>query len=215
MPTTTTNFGLKKPLVNNPTDQDLWGGFLNDNFDTIDAQVAPLDSPTFTGTPKAPTQSAADNSTNLATTEYVDTAVGAIIAVPSGAVMSFAMSTAPSGWLECDGSAISRTTYSTLFLAIGTTFGTGDGSTTFNIPDARGEFIRGWDNGRGVDAARVFGSNQDDAFKAHTHTYYDSSSTGGGDNLVGGARGTNGTTSSTGASETRPRNIALMYCIKT
>lgn len=70
--------------------------------------------------------------------------------------------TLPHDWLVCDGSAISRTTYPDLFVVIGTTYGVGDGSTTFNIPDLRGTFIRGWDNGRGVDAGRVFGSEQDD-----------------------------------------------------
>ena len=86
--------------------------------------------------------------------------------LPAGAVQSFAMSTAPSGWLDCDGSAVSRTTYSNLFSAIGTTFGTGDGSTTFNVPDLRGEFIRGWDDGRGVDSGRTFGTAQADEFRA-------------------------------------------------
>jgi microcystin-dependent protein len=78
-----------------------------------------------------------------------------------GKISMFARSTAPSGYLKCNGAAISRTTYEALFSAIGTTFGAGDGSTTFNIPDLRGEFIRGWDDARGVDAGRAFGSYQD------------------------------------------------------
>ncbi len=82
----------------------------------------------------------------------------------------FARSTAPSGYLKCNGAAISRTTYAALFSAIGTTFGAGDGSTTFNIPDLRGEFIRGWDDARGVDTSRVFGSWQDGQNLSHTHT---------------------------------------------
>ena len=57
---------------------------------------------------------------------------------PVGIVMVQAVSAIPSGWLECDGSAVSRTTYATLFTAIGTAYGTGDGSTTFNVPDASG-----------------------------------------------------------------------------
>jgi phage-related tail fiber protein len=72
-----------------------------------------------------------------------------------GKISMFARSTAPSGYLKCNGAAISRTTYEALFSAIGTTFGAGDGSTTFNIPDLRGEFIRGWDDARGVDSGRV------------------------------------------------------------
>lgn len=68
-----------------------------------------------------------------------------------GMVCYFARSTAPNGWLKCNGTAWSRTTYKALFDAIGTTFGEGDGSTTFEVPDLRAEFIRGWDDGRGID----------------------------------------------------------------
>lgn len=138
--------------------------------------------------------------------------------LPAGAVQSFAMSAAPSGWLDCDGSAVSRTTYSNLFSAIGTTFGTGDGSTTFNVPDLRGEFIRGWDDGRGVDSGRTFGTAQADELKSHNHTV----TTLGGASAVrpedvgaGNVGSQTSTTSSTGGNETRPRNIALLYCIKT
>lgn len=60
-----------------------------------------------------------------------------------GMIMPFAGTTAPTGWLSCDGSAVSRTTYATLFSNIGTTWGVGDGSTTFNVPDLRGLFLRG------------------------------------------------------------------------
>ena len=77
--------------------------------------------------------------------------------VPSGAVMHFAMQSAPTGWLKADGSAVSRTQYPVLFAAIGTTFGVGDGRTTFNLPDLRGEFVRGWGDSRGVDRGRAFG----------------------------------------------------------
>ena len=80
--------------------------------------------------------------------------------VPPGAVIPFAMATAPAGWLICDGSAVSRTTYADLFASIGTTYGTGNNTTTFNLPDLRGEFIRGSDNGRGLDAGRAHGSVQ-------------------------------------------------------
>ena len=135
--------------------------------------------------------------------------------IPAGAVQSFAMNTAPTGWLDCDGSAVSRTTYSTLYTAIGTTFGTGDGSTTFNVPDLRGEFIRGWDDGRGVDNGRTFGSAQADELKSHRHSIAFSGS--GWDAYSGLNQGTGVTdyTDYTGGNETRPRNIALLYCIKT
>lgn len=87
-----------------------------------------------------------------------------------GAIVQFGGDTAPTGWLECDGSAVSRTTYADLFAAIGTHWGSGDGSTTFNLPDYRGEFPRGWDNGRGVDAGRAIGSAQAAAFAEHLHS---------------------------------------------
>ena len=75
--------------------------------------------------------------------------------VPSGTVVSFAGSTAPSGWLLCDGSAISRSTYSDLFVIIGTTYGSGNGSTTFNIPDLRGRAVFGLDNMGGTASNRL------------------------------------------------------------
>lgn len=61
--------------------------------------------------------------------------------MPVGAILPYGGSAAPSGWLLCDGSAVSRTTYSDLFSVIGTTFGAGDGSTTFNVPDSRGRVV--------------------------------------------------------------------------
>lgn len=77
-----------------------------------------------------------------------------------GLVLPFAGSAASSGWLLCNGQAVSRTTYAALFAVIGTTYGVGNGTTTFNVPDLRGEFVRGLDNGRGVDAGRTIGSSQ-------------------------------------------------------
>ena len=79
--------------------------------------------------------------------------------VPSGVVSSFAGSSAPTGWLMCDGSTVSRTTYSDLFSVIGTTYGSGDGSTTFALPDLRGRFVAGVDNMGGTDAGRINWSN--------------------------------------------------------
>jgi microcystin-dependent protein len=90
--------------------------------------------------------------------------------LPAGAIQLFAMNVIPSGWLECNGAAISRATYAQLFNTIGTTYGAGDGSITFNIPDMRGQFARGWDNGRGVDPGRALGSLQGSANQAHNHT---------------------------------------------
>jgi microcystin-dependent protein len=141
-------------------------------------------------------------------------------AVPVGSITMYAANTAPTGWLECSGAAVSRTTYAGLFAAIGTVFGSGDGSTTFNLPDMRGEFARGWDNGRGIDPARAFGSAQGGAIEAHVHSVQPPSAT---DDTGAGltTTGTGGAetitpynTASTGGSETRPRNIALMFIIK-
>jgi len=152
--------------------------------------------------------------------------------IPVGMIAPFAMSTAPTGWLECDGSAVSRATYADLFAALSTTHGSGDGSTTFNVPDLRGEFIRGWDNGKGTDSGRTFGSSQTDELKSHFHrpNNYSSDSTnrffqglGSGSGYAYPATGGSGSllystiadqTDPTGGAETRPRNIAMMYCVK-
>ena len=133
---------------------------------------------------------------------------------PVGSIMDFAMNSPPTGWLECDGTAISRTTYASLFSAVGTTWGAGDGSSTFNLPDFRGEFRRGWDHGRGVDSGRAFASSQADELKAHAHT---TGIVGAITVQLGPAYPvvTSGNTGSTGGSETRPRNIAVLTCIKT
>lgn len=104
----------------------------------------------------------------LATRQYVEQAISR--AVPPGTLRFFARPAAPDGYLVCHGEAVSRHTYAALFEAIGVCFGEGDGETTFNLPDCRGEFIRGWDNGRGVDTGRVFGSAQSHAIQSHTHT---------------------------------------------
>lgn len=104
--------------------------------------------------------------------------------VPSGACLPYAGSSAPGGFLLCDGTAVSRTIYADLFAAIGESHGNGDGSTTFNLPDFRGRFIRGVDDSAGRDpdagsrTAMQPGGNtgddvgtvQDDAMLAHTHS---------------------------------------------
>jgi microcystin-dependent protein len=91
---------------------------------------------------------------------------------PAGQVAFFAMAAAPSGWLKANGALVSRTTYAVLFTAIGTVYGVGDGTTTFALPDLRGEFVRGLDDGRGVDVSRVLnGTSQVDSIENHTHTF--------------------------------------------
>ena len=160
---------------------------------------------------------------------------------PAGEISAFARTTPPEGWLVCDGSIVSRSTFARLFAAIGTTFGAGNGSTTFGLPDLRGEFIRGLDSGRGVDVGRALGTNQSSQNIAHTHngqtspsgrhshSFYLSSVTGANSYPLGatGPLGTNFSTSqggehvhnftteTSGGNESRPRNVALLYCIRT
>lgn len=88
----------------------------------------------------------------------------------AGSMMTWPKSTPPAGALERNGAAISRTTYADLFAVIGTDYGAGNGTTTFNIPDDRGLFERFWDNGKGYDTGRVFGSYQADQLQDHPHS---------------------------------------------
>lgn len=80
--------------------------------------------------------------------------------VPTGTVIMFSTSALPAGYLKCDGSAVSRTVYAKLFAVLGTLYGAGNGSTTFHLPDLRGEFPRFWDDARGIDPSRACGSWQ-------------------------------------------------------
>lgn len=184
----------------------------------------------------------------------------------TGLIGYFAAVSPPSGWLKANGAAVSRTTYAGLFAVIGTLYGAGDGSATFNLPDLRGEFLRGFDDGRGLDAGRVFGSVQAGQNASHTHTasaaavgdhahtaWMDSqgdhshssgtiaadnslkvSGVNGGTSASGSVRLTGAagshthnigtaaagshthtvTVAASGGNETRPRNIALLACIK-
>ena len=138
-----------------------------------------------------------------------------------GEIAFFARPNPPSGWLKANGAAVSRTTYAALFAAIGTTFGAGDGRTTFNLPDLRGEFLRCLDDGRNIDGGRRLGSSQGDEIKTHTINVPNSQWEG---NVSGSwffaERGNgnnnqpNNTITYTGGNETRPRNVALLACIK-
>mgnify|MGYP003634545446 CR=1 FL=1 len=150
------------------------------------------------------------------------------VGVPSGTVIYHAANTAPTGFLKANGAAVSRSTYSDLFTAVGTTFGVGDGSSTFNVPDLRGEFMRGWDDSKGTDSSRVFGSAQGDQMEQHNHitsNYPLHQGYGGGtgglvvrspadvqygnlSTILGNKGGTSN------SSENRPRNIAMLACIK-
>jgi len=160
---------------------------------------------------------------------------------PVGAVFCTAAASVPTGFLECNGAAVSRSTYASLFSAIASIYGSGDGSSTFNLPDLRGEFIRGFDNGRGVDNGRTHASAQSDQNKGHTHS---ASVTDPGhshtvNNFGGNFGGSSGTqtfrsdhvgtstaivqsattgvsvsNASQGGTEVRVRNIAMIYIIK-
>lgn len=186
----------------------------------------------------------------------------AVMLAPPGQVAMFATQSAPAGWLKANGAAVSRTTYAALFAAISTSWGAGNGSTTFNLPDLRGEFLRALDDGRGVDAGRTLGSPQDSQNLSHGHTAsQDGSHSHGGETAGVGdhthteanysltvgqntrapsvftaATTPNGTSSSnpagshqhaiyadgshqhfiyaSGGGESRPRNVALLACIK-
>jgi microcystin-dependent protein len=164
--------------------------------------------------------------------------------VPVGAVMPFAMSTAPSGWLAADGSEYSKTgTYAALFAVIGATHGEtngsgGAGTSHFRVPDLRGLFVRGSGSQTfgGLTYSSTFASKNQDTFKSHSHPFGGSLSVNpvvainapeAGNTATSGSAGrvtsvtattssagVNGTTNLAGGGETAPANIALLYCIK-
>jgi len=187
----------------------------------------------------------ANSDLNLATQKAIVTYVTNLFAtfnvptVPAGTVIYTASTATPSGYLLCNGSSISTSTYQSLFSVIGYTYGGSAGQ--FNLPDLRGQFIRGWDAGRGLDSGRNFGTSQTDAFKSHTHLYqdswevYDAEATNGLKDAFGnpvpynensnpqniavndadaGSYEFTRLTQSTGDVETRPTNVALLPVIK-
>lgn len=154
---------------------------------------------------------------------------------PPGATMLWWTDTAPTGWVFLEGQAISRTTYPRLFALFSTTYGVGDGSTTFNLPDPRGRFPRVWDHAKGIDpdagtrtapagssitAGDHVGTLQDDAFETHTHLYdkptANTINAGQGAGLAGnGATSTaSGAPSAGSGTETRPNNFNIGMIIK-
>lgn len=149
--------------------------------------------------------------------------------IAAGTIVGWFSTSPPTDFLECDGSAVSRTTYSDLFSEISDDFGAGDGSTTFNLPDLRGEFLRGWDHGAGTDpdaATRTdrgdtttgdnIGTKQADEFKSHIHDA-DSNQVDGttsGTFRIGSGTQQQNDTNATGGNETRPTNVNIMWCIK-
>jgi microcystin-dependent protein len=158
----------------------------------------------------------------------------AIPVVPVGTILAFAGVNIPSGYLICDGSAISRTTYSNLYNVIGNSWGTGNNSTTFNLPDLRGQFLRGVTGSStsdpdassrtakysGGNTGNNVGSYQVDEFKSHNHNLMGNITSGGGIPNQYVAKGQNDAntfglnTSSSGGSETRPKNAYVYFIIK-
>ena len=112
-----------------------------------------------------------DNSGNLSFQIVAGVPTGAVFALPNtqASGTGYQSNGIPTGYLECNGTAISRSTFAALFNVIGTSYGTGNGSTTFNLPDLRGEFIRGFDSGRGVDSGRSIASSQTAQNQSHSH----------------------------------------------
>ena len=172
----TNNFGLATKASPDFT------GTVDSAGDIVMGGTGALKLPNGT-TAQRPTAATGQIRFNSTTTEfegYNGSAWGGLASgVPVGTILAHAANTPPTGFLECNGSNISRSTYATLFSAISTTFGVGDGSSTFALPDLRGQFIRGWANTGSTDASRVFGSTQTDQNKNHTHTTDSTSLTGG------------------------------------
>lgn len=148
---------------------------------------------------------------------------GNVVAVPKdayalhepGTFLMTAMPTSevPYRTLRCTGAAVSRTVYAALFAKIGTAWGAGDGATTFNIPDARGRFPRGFDDGAGRDPGRVFGTYQLDALQNLTGSLTSGGGRGGfansGNTGVFGGQGTTAAGHSDGTNLTGYRDIAF------
>jgi len=175
---------------------------------------------------------AAQNTANAAATAATQAQATADAAIlPAGMVAAFPGTVAPSGWLKLNNALISRTLYSRLWTyaqgsgnlaaSEGTKqagqFGPGDGSTTFSLPDLRAEFVRGWDDGRGVDSGRGIGTWAAGSIEAHNHSIpplISSPGSGSTTGLAGGFFSAAQSTGSTGGTETRPRSVALLMCIK-
>lgn len=179
--------------------------------------------------------------TSVAYALVAETVADPTALTPPGIVSAFAGSAAPAGWLVCDGAQVSRTTYANLFAAIGTAHGSGDGSTTFHLPDYRGRFLRGVDGTAGNDPDKTartvlntggnsgnsVGSLQNDDYKSHNHTMRNYSPLFSGD-LIRNYIQLNSTslmnpiiqdmpeytTKFAGGSETRPKNVNVNWIIK-
>lgn len=190
--------------------------------------------------------SQARNNIDVYSRSEVDALINNIVGVPTGTIIAFPANAVPNGFLKCNGAQVSRNSYTTLFSVIGSTYGNGNNYNTFNLPDLRGEFIRGWDDGRGVDNNRNLGYHQGESTKRHYHGTGKFEQTVNDDwyailgnwdgthraRWVPGESGFNSTKNISGGSnsrltrtteaqyitaansETRPRNYAMLFCIK-
>ncbi|MGE8187936.1 phage tail protein [Pseudomonas sp. NPDC086278] len=172
--------------------------------------------------------------TDTYTKPQIESMIAQASALPVGTMVAFPVNKLPPGFLEIDGSVKSIAAYPDLATFLGTAFNMGDeGAGNFRLPESRAEFLRGWDHGRGVDAGRAIGSYQADDYKSHRHSRLNVDATGvlytvasgitGGGNTGGfyaapgvlqdtGYAGLN--TGASGGTETRGRNLAVMWCVK-
>ena len=202
-----TNFASKDALaVGNPL-KIVKGTEIDTEFNNIAVAVttkADLLSPVFTGTPTAPTAATGTSTTQLATTAFATAAISPF----TGAMLMWPTATAPSGFLLCNGQTISRSTYAALFAILGVVFGSGDGSTTFTLPDYRDRMPVGAGT---TYSANSTGGSKDAVVVSHTHTatvstvgdhnhgILSSGESGNVGDFIAGAAFTNRTINTTGA----------------
>ena len=210
--------GIHTTTSNNTTGNDVWDIILSASNPTYTEVIDDVDNHYY--------YDQLSSATGLITTVNTDV-------VPSGTLISYAGNNIPVGWKVCDGSEISRTTYQYLFLSIGTSWGEGDGATTFNLPDLRGQFLRGVNNGAGVDpdaATRTalniggnvgdtVGTYQQDEVKAHDHGYQHLAIGGSTRTLESTPFGNNSSWQNfvsdlSGGLESRPKNASVYFIIK-
>jgi microcystin-dependent protein len=169
--TKTTDFASKDALSTGNPAKIVKGTEIDDELVAISGAIgskADKASPTFTGTPAAPTASSGTSTTQVATTAF---AMGAAALVsPSGEIKMWPTATAPTGFLLCDGANVSRTIYAALFTVIGTTFGAGDGTTTFTVPNFKNRFPVGAGDLYSVAGT---GGSKDAIVVSHTHSITD------------------------------------------
>lgn len=131
----------------------------------------------------------------------------------SGVLIAVAHNNSVDGCIKANGALLSRGTYTRLFNAIGETYGAGDGVTTFAVPDMRGLFARGLDNGAGIDSGRALGVEQADDFQAHTHPIQAAQSFTASSGTGYSVYTQYQNTGSYGGTETRPKNEAVVFHI--